>query len=164
VPAVFLAGRCRHTHAFYFTNVVNTEQIRLTVRSQKIIDIYCMFFARSVSVPLTVSLIMATLRSRCGHSILSVWFLLSFLAYSSGRRLDVYHILNAGLKYAARGSLKIQDAKKSPKIRHLHTIAQCCPAISSQLRHVSAIRKELVKQQFSSTCSCNMVNFGPLAS
>jgi len=46
--------------------------------------------------------------------------------YLSGRRLDVYHtsthgvalvwISNAGLKCAARGSLKIQDAKKSPKI------------------------------------------------
>jgi len=44
----------------------------------------------------------------------------------SGRRLDVYHTTthgvalvrswNAGLKPAARGSLKTQDAKKSPKI------------------------------------------------
>jgi len=44
----------------------------------------------------------------------------------SGHRLDVYHtsthgtalerIQNAGLKCAARGSLQIQDAKKSPKI------------------------------------------------
>ena len=44
----------------------------------------------------------------------------------SGRRLDVYHtathgvalvqIYDAGLKPAARGSLQMQDAKKSPKI------------------------------------------------
>jgi len=39
-------------------------------------------------------------------------------------------IQDAGLKCAARGSLKIQDAK----IRHLRTIAQLCRAMSSQLR------------------------------
>ena len=38
--------------------------------------------------------------------------------------------------------------KKSPKIRHLGTIAQLCRAISSQLRHVSTIGKKLVKQQY----------------
>ena len=61
------------------------------------------------------------------------WFLLSiillFFLFSSpnlsGRRLDVYHtstrgvalvrIQNAGLKYAARGLLKIQDAKYGQK-------------------------------------------------
>jgi len=57
-------------------------------------------------------------------------FYLSIFFFSSpnlrGRRLDVYHTLthgvalvrieNAGLKGAARGSLKMQDPKKSPKI------------------------------------------------
>ena len=71
-----------------------------------------------------------------------------FLAYLSGRRLDVYHtsshgvalvyIYNAGLKRAARGSLEMYD----PKSRHLGTIAQLCRAISSQLRHVSTIGKK----------------------
>jgi len=37
--------------------------------------------------------------------------------------------------------------KKSSKIFHLGTIAQLCQAISSQLRHVSTIRKKIVKQQ-----------------
>ena len=37
--------------------------------------------------------------------------------------------------------------KKSRKNRHLRTIAQICPAISSQLRHVSTIGKKHVKQQ-----------------
>jgi len=37
--------------------------------------------------------------------------------------------------------------KKSSKIRHLGTIAQLCRAISSQLRHISTIGKNLVKQQ-----------------
>jgi len=39
---------------------------------------------------------MAALRSRCGHSILPLWFLLASFFLSSptlsGRRLDVYHI------------------------------------------------------------------------
>jgi len=43
-----------------------------------------------------------------------------------------------------RGSLKIQHAKS----RHLGTIPQICRAMSSQLRHVSTIRKKLVKQQY----------------
>jgi len=58
-------------------------------------------------------------------------FYLSFFFFLSSpnlsrRELDFYHtsthdvalvrILNAGLKPAARGSLKTQDAKKSPKI------------------------------------------------
>jgi len=70
--------------------------------------------------------------------------------------LDVYdtsthdvvlaRILDAGLKPAERGWLKIQK-KKSPKIRHLRFIAQLCRAMSLQLRHVSTIGK-IVKQQY----------------
>ena len=88
----------------------------------------------------------------------ALWFLSSFFFYLfsspnlSDRRLDVYHtsthgvalrIWNAGLKCAARGSLEIHDAKN----RHFGTIAQICRAISSQLRHISTIRKKPVKQQ-----------------
>jgi len=71
---------------------------------------------------------MAALRSRCGHYIFALWFLLllcSFFFFSSPklsrRRWDVYRtsthgvalvrIYDAGLKLAAHGSLKIQDAK-----------------------------------------------------
>jgi len=53
--------------------------------------------------------------------------------------------------------------KRSPKIRHLGTIAQLCRAMSSQLRHVSTIGKKLLNSDISSTCPHNMVNFGPLA-
>ena len=52
--------------------------------------------------------------------------------------------------------------KKVAKNRHLGTIAQLCRAISSQLRHVSTIGKTLLSSN-TSTCSHNMVNFGPLA-
>ena len=85
-----------------------------------------------------------------GHAVVSIFFSSPNL---SGRRLDVYHtsthgvvlvrIKNAGLKRAARGSLKYRTQKN----RHLGTIAQLCRATSSQLRHVSTIRKKLVKEQ-----------------
>jgi len=52
--------------------------------------------------------------------------------------------------------------KKSPNICHLGTIAQLCWAISSQLRHVLTIRKNLLNSNISSTCPHNIVNFGPL--
>ena len=42
--------------------------------------------------------------------------------------------------------------KKSPKIRHLATIAQLCRAVSSQLRHISTIGKNLLNSNISSTC------------
>ena len=38
--------------------------------------------------------------------------------------------------------------KKVAKNRHLGTIAQHCPAISLQLRHLSTIGKKLVKQKY----------------
>ena len=51
--------------------------------------------------------------------------------------------------------------KKSPKIRHQGTIAQLCRAISSQLRHVSTIEKNLLNSNISSTHLHNIVNFWP---
>jgi len=116
----------------------------------------------------TIALVMAALCNSAVHYIFALWFLSFFLFFFlsfffsspnlSGRRLDAYHtsapgvalvrIWNAGLKCAARGSLQIQDAKKSPKNRHLGAIPQLCWAISSQLKHVSTIGKKLVKQQY----------------
>jgi len=120
----------------------------------------------------TTVIIMAALRSRCGHYIFILFLFSFFLLFSSpnlsGRRLDVYHtsthgvallrIYNTGLKCTARVSLKIQDAKN----RHLDAIAQLYPAVSSQLRHVSRIGKKLLNSTNSSTCPCNIVNFRPL--
>jgi len=56
----------------------------------------------------------------------------------------------------------MQDAKKSPKSRHLRTIVQLCLAISSHLKHVSTI-KNLLSSNISSRCPLNMVNFSLLA-
>jgi len=64
------------------------------------------------------------------------------VCHTSTHGVDLVRIEDAGLKRAARGSLKIQYTKKLPKNRHLGTIAQLCPAISSQLRHVSTIGKK----------------------
>jgi len=87
-----------------------------------------------------------------------------YLFYSSpnlsGRRLDVYHTyyfhtwcgLSANLECGSETCFarfaENTGRKKSPKSRHLSTIPPLCRAISSQLRHVSTIRKKLVKQQY----------------
>ena len=104
---------------------------------------------------------MAALRSRCGHYIFALWFLLqSIFLFSSpnlsGRRVDVYHtsthgvtlvrIHSAGLKCAVLGSLEIQDAKMTRKIAIWAPLYNFVGAESLQLRHVSTIKK-LVKQQ-----------------
>jgi len=52
--------------------------------------------------------------------------------------------------------------KNDAKNRHLHTIAQLCHAVSSQLRHLSTIGKNLLNSNSSSTGPHNMANFGPL--
>jgi len=52
--------------------------------------------------------------------------------------------------------------KKVAKNCHLSTIAQLRRVISSQLRHVSTIGKNLLSTNMSSTCPHNMVNFSPL--
>jgi len=52
--------------------------------------------------------------------------------------------------------------KNDAKNRHLSTFAQLCRAISSQLRHVSTIGKNLLSSNIFSRCPYNMVNFGPL--
>jgi len=75
---------------------------------------------------------MVALWNRADHYIFILWFLsfFFFLLFSSpnlsSHRLDVYHlsthgvalvlIQNAGLKYAARGSLEMQDRKNHQKL------------------------------------------------
>jgi len=54
---------------------------------------------------------------------------------------------NGTVQFFARAE-ETKDSKNLPKIRHLCTIAQLCPATSSQLRHVSTIGKKIVKQQY----------------
>jgi len=67
------------------------------------------------------------------------------------------------MKPAACGSLKTQDAKRSPKMAIWAPSHNIVGAISSQLRHVSTIGKNLLISSISATCPHNMVNFGLLA-
>jgi len=53
--------------------------------------------------------------------------------------------------------------KKVAKNHHLETDAQLCQAISSQLRHVSTIGKNLLSSNMSCRRPNNVVNFGPQA-
>jgi len=115
---------------------------------------------------------MVALCNKADHYIFAMWFLSSIFFFSSpnlsGLRLDAYHtsrhgvilvrIYNAGLKCSALGSLEIHDAKN----RHFGTIEQFCRAISSELRHVSTIGKNLLNSNTSYECSANMANFGLL--
>jgi len=112
---------------------------------------------------------MVALWNRAVHYIFAVWFLLlspSFVIFFfpspnlSRHRLDVCHtathraalvrILQAGLKHAARGSLKIQDANKIAKNRHLDTIAQLCRAIFATKARIDNWKKNLLSSNITS--------------
>jgi len=58
--------------------------------------------------------------------------------------------------------MEIQDAKMTQKIAICTPLHNSCWAVSSQLRHVSTIGKNLLNSNTSSTCLYNMANFGPL--
>jgi len=120
-------------------------------------------------------LFMAVLWNRVGHYIFVLWFLLLpifFLAYSQPSRIGClpYFHTWCGLS----GNLECRSEmcctrlagnagrKKSPKIRHLRTIAQHCRAISSQRRHVLTIGKKLAKQQYLLYMSPQYGELGPL--
>ena len=53
--------------------------------------------------------------------------------------------------------------KTDAKNRHLGTIAQLCRAVSSQIKHLSTIGKNLLSSNISSRRLYSTVNFGPLA-
>ena len=103
---------------------------------------------------------MAALRSRCGHYIFALWFLLSILLFffflssfilpwsqpSQIACIPYFHSwcgLSTNLRCRSETCCtrltENTGCKKSPKIRHLGTIAQLCRAISLQLRHISTI-------------------------
>jgi len=117
---------------------------------------------------------MAALHRRCGHYVFILWFLLSSLPNLGRHRLDVYHtathsvalvwIYNAGLKCAACGSLKIQDAKNaknSPSWPHHTTLSSC---IFPTKACIDNRKKNLLNSNTSCTCPRphSMVNFGLL--
>ena len=117
-------------------------------------------------------IIMVALWNRTDHYIFMLWFVLSFSFFSSPnlsrRRLDTwpyFHTscgLSANLECMSETCCTRLAANTGRKKSHLGTIAQLCQAISSQLRHVSTIGKNLLSSNTSSTCPDNMVNFGLL--
>ena len=88
------------------------------------------------------------------------------------RRLDVCHtsthgvalvrISDAGLKPAARGSLKTQDAKSRQKSPSGHHSATLSGYIFATKARIDNQKKNLLSSNTSSTCPHNMANFGPL--
>jgi len=91
----------------------------------------------------------------------SIFFCLlffSFVAYSQSSQigcLPYFHtwcglsvILRCRSETCCTRLAKNTGRKKSPKIRHLGSIAQLCQARSLQLRHYSQSGKKLVKQQY----------------
>jgi len=127
-------------------------------------------------------IIMAAVRSRCRHYIFALWFISSFFYLFSSpnlscRRLDLYHTsthdvhgLSVNLecmsemcctRIAENTGRRTQKLRQnSPSVHH----CTICRAISSQLRRVSTIGKNLLNGNISSICCYNMVNFGPLTS
>ena len=70
------------------------------------------------------------------------------------------HVWN--VRYAARCKYRTQKSRQKSPSGHHRTTLLGYKAISSQLRHVSTIGKNLLSSNMSSTCPLNMVNFGPL--
>jgi len=97
--------------------------------------------------------------------VVSFFFYLFSSPNLSGCRLDVYHTSTHGVNLECRFEMCCAwlAGMQDPKNRHLGTIAQLCWVMSSQLRHVLTIKKNFLSSNISSTCSHNMVNFGPLA-
>ena len=141
-----------------------TESLRLTV-----LVLLELLFSSNLDI------FMAVLCNRAGQYISVLWFLqFSFFfprlfSAVADWMLPYFHTwcgLSANLgcrsETCCTRLAKNTRRKKSPKIRHLRTITQLCPAMSSQLRHVSTIGKNLLNSNISPTCHHNMVNLSPL--
>ena len=116
---------------------------------------------------------MAALWNRAGHYIFVLWFVLlsiCLLLFFSGLFSVVAdwistilpHMVGYRSETCCTRLTGTAGRKKSPKIRHMRTIAQLCRAISSQLRHVLTIGKKLVKQQYLLHMSPQYGELGPL--
>jgi len=96
----------------------------------------------------------------CGFFLLSSVFFLSS-PNLSGRRLDT-STLDTSYFYTWRGLSANLECRSEVCGTRLHTIPQLCRALSSQLRHASAIEKKLLNSNISSTCLHSIMNVSPL--
>jgi len=116
----------------------------------------------------TDALVMAAVWNRAGHYIFALWFLLLsfYLFFSpnlSRRRLDIFHFhtwcglsANLGCRSETCCTRLAENTgrKKSPKTRHLRTIAQLCQAIFATKAYIDN-RKKMLNSNNSYTCHFN---------
>jgi len=116
---------------------------------------------------------MVALWNRADHYIFALWFLLLLLSSFFPRLISAvtdwmpYFRTWCGLSVnlgcsAARGSLKIQDAKKSPTIAIWHHRTTLSGYIFATKARIDNWKKNLLRNNTPSTCHHNMANFGPL--
>ena len=108
------------------------------------------------------------------HYIFALWFLLLLLSFffpspNLSRRRWMSAILPHMADLRCRSEVCCTrlagnaGPKKVAKNLHLSTIAQLCPAISSQLRRISTIGRKLVKQQYVLQMSPQYGEFRPMS-
>ena len=120
-------------------------------------------------------LIMAALRSRCGHYIFAPWFLSSFFPRLISAVTDWMSTILPHMVWPYSANLECMSEmccmwlaentgrKNDAKNCHLHSITQICrPYLRNSGTHWQS-EKNLLNSNISSTCPHNMVNFGPLA-
>jgi len=118
---------------------------------------------------------MAALCNRAGHYIIALWFLsIFYLSFFITRLISaaadwMSTILLHMVSPLCEFRMQVWNANAGPKkvakiaVWALGTIAQLCRVISFQLRHVSTIGKNLVKQQYLLHKSSQYGELGPLA-
>jgi len=107
---------------------------------------------------------MVALWNRAVYYILSCFFYLSlFFSLPNLNRWRLDANLECRTETCCTWLAGNAGPKKLPKMRNLGTIAQLYRAISSQLRHILTIGKNLLNSNMSSRCPHNLVNFGLLA-
>ena len=84
-------------------------------------------------------------------------------SHTSTHGVALVRISDAHVKRAARGSLQIQDAKIVKNLQSGHNCTTLSGYIFATKAHINNRKKNMLSSNISSTCSHNMVNFGPLA-
>jgi len=118
---------------------------------------------------------MAALRSRCGHYIFVLWFLLSFFLFSSPnisrRRLGVYHtstqchnvaLVRMSEMCCTRLAEKYRTQKIAEKSISGHHSTTLFGYIFATKACIDNQKKKLLNSNISSTWSHNTANFGPI--
>jgi len=121
---------------------------------------------------------MAALRSRCRHYtfvLFFFFFLSSFFPRLISAVADRMFTILPYMMWLISANLGCRSEtcftrleentgrKNDAKNRHVGTTAQICRAISTHLRHVSTIEKNLLNSNTFSSCLRNMANIGRLA-